>query len=315
MSTNGRLPASALTSIGGGKRLEHASAAQFKLLTAAVKKATGRALTVNSAYRTYAEQAALWNGGKNKLAAAPEYSNHGLGKSVDVNRTGSDTRYLSALDALAGLYGFVRDVANESWHFTRRIPAAITDSSGRMIPRVPAATAKRSSAYSDRAAQLQALLNVGRLWGWYGGGALLVDGRFGAATEAQLRRLQGFLGVSVDGVFGPVTRAAVVKAVDARVAAEAGTGGGTTPTAPARPKKPKLPTATLRQGSSGTQVRRWQEFLNWARTVGIVKGDRLVLDGKFGPATDKATRAFQRARKIGVDGIVGPQTRAAAKAA
>lgn len=37
----------------------------------------------------------------------------------------------------------------------------------------------------------------------------------------------------------------------------------------------------------------------------------LDVDGWFGPATDKATRAFQRKKGLEVDGIIGPRTRAA----
>jgi len=50
----------------------------------------------------------------------------------------------------------------------------------------------------------------------------------------------------------------------------------------------------------------WQAFLN-------TQGFRLVVDGKPGPATDRATRAFQTANGLRSDGIVGPNTIAAAK--
>lgn len=63
----------------------------------------------------------------------------------------------------------------------------------------------------------------------------------------------------------------------------------------------------LRRGSRGEAVAAWQRALNrWLRAEGR---PRLVTDGIFGPRTDAATRAFQRAAGITVDGIVGPQTR------
>ena len=61
----------------------------------------------------------------------------------------------------------------------------------------------------------------------------------------------------------------------------------------------------LRLGHRGAQVRAWQEALNAATGAG------LVADGVFGPATDTATRAFQDAQDLEVDGIVGPATLAA----
>ncbi|HVM96564.1 MAG TPA: peptidoglycan-binding domain-containing protein [Candidatus Acidoferrales bacterium] len=62
----------------------------------------------------------------------------------------------------------------------------------------------------------------------------------------------------------------------------------------------------LRQGSEGDDVRRWQTFLIGQ---GLLVGG---MNGVFGPATDKATRAFQKKAKLEVDGAVGPLTLAAA---
>lgn len=63
----------------------------------------------------------------------------------------------------------------------------------------------------------------------------------------------------------------------------------------------------LRTGSRGEAVTAWQRALNgWLRAEGRA---RLAEDGIFGPKTDAATRAFQRASRIAVDGIVGPRTR------
>lgn len=63
--------------------------------------------------------------------------------------------------------------------------------------------------------------------------------------------------------------------------------------------------STLRRGSSGADVTQLQRAL--ARD-GFDPGS---VDGKFGPATERAVRAFQKANGLDVDGVVGPKTRAA----
>lgn len=69
---------------------------------------------------------------------------------------------------------------------------------------------------------------------------------------------------------------------------------------------PALPSRTLRVGSSGDDVRRWQTFLT-------AQGhDPGPIDGAFGPKTRAGTISFQRAASIGVDGVAGPETYRAA---
>jgi len=54
--------------------------------------------------------------------------------------------------------------------------------------------------------------------------------------------------------------------------------------------------ATIKRGSSGADVALWQ------RRVGVKD------DGNFGPATEAATKTFQRTHHLTPDGIVGPIT-------
>jgi peptidoglycan hydrolase-like protein with peptidoglycan-binding domain len=58
----------------------------------------------------------------------------------------------------------------------------------------------------------------------------------------------------------------------------------------------------LRVGSNGSQVRQLQDTL---RRAGFNPG---ATDGSFGPRTKAAVEQYQRARRLEVDGVVGPQT-------
>jgi hypothetical protein len=74
-----------------------------------------------------------------------------------------------------------------------------------------------------------------------------------------------------------------------------------------------FPTKTIKQGSEGTNVTRWQNFLKW---MGYDLG-KAGVDGKFGKITKAKTILAQK--KFGftgkdVDGIVGKKTIAKAKA-
>lgn len=60
----------------------------------------------------------------------------------------------------------------------------------------------------------------------------------------------------------------------------------------------------LRRGDRGPQVELLQRALTDA-------GHRLEPDGQFGPATERAVRAFQRQASLVVDGLAGPKTLAA----
>lgn len=88
--------------------------------------------------------------------------------------------------------------------------------------------------------------------------------------------------------------------------------GGSAPPAPA----PSHPTSSvpsggalfaypghlLKSGDKGLDsIKRLQQALN-------LRGAHLVADGAFGPATLAAVKAFQSARGLAVDGLVGPAT-------
>ncbi|MBM3266345.1 MAG: glucosaminidase domain-containing protein [Candidatus Sericytochromatia bacterium] len=71
---------------------------------------------------------------------------------------------------------------------------------------------------------------------------------------------------------------------------------------PAPPAARKGSGPLLRRGSSGEAVKVLQRRLE---ELGFDPGP---IDGEFGPRTQQAVKAFQRAERISVDGIVGPET-------
>jgi lysozyme family protein len=101
------------------------------------------------------------------------------------------------------------------------------------------------------------------------GTALAVDGKFGPGTDTAVRAYQQAQGLTVDGTVGPQTWLALI--------------------------------VTVQQGSQGPAVKAVQSQL-------ASRGVALPVDGNFGPSTDTAVRAYQKAQGLTVDGIVGPQT-------
>jgi D-alanyl-D-alanine carboxypeptidase len=116
---NGRIPASALMSVGVGEHRLAAPAAQnlIQLRTAAAK--VGVTIGVNDSYRSYDEQVQMAKEkgiyGKGGLAAVPGTSDHGLGIAVDLQL---DAKAQTWMKQNAKQYGFVNNVAGEPWHWT-----------------------------------------------------------------------------------------------------------------------------------------------------------------------------------------------------
>ena len=63
-----------------------------------------------------------------------------------------------------------------------------------------------------------------------------------------------------------------------------------------------VPAKNLRYGSRGNDVR-------WVQFQLCLKGYGIVVDGIWGPRTDRCVRDFQLQNDLDVDGIVGPKTR------
>ena len=76
---------------------------------------------------------------------------------------------------------------------------------------------------------------------------------------------------------------------------------------PVPPPSPRRP--MLRRGSRGRAVRELQARLNrWIARQRRFAMRPLAVDGIFGPLTQGAVQAFQRAERLKADGIVGPLT-------
>ena len=101
---------------------------------------------------------------------------------------------------------------------------------------------------------------------------LEVDGKYGKLTKAALvKALQKNIGVKADGKYGFFTNLAVKK-------------------------------NNLRKGDKGELVKVLQGLLVCNGYTGA------YVDGSFGGGTDKAVRAYQKAQKLTVDGIAGSGT-------
>jgi peptidoglycan hydrolase-like protein with peptidoglycan-binding domain len=107
-----------------------------------------------------------------------------------------------------------------------------------------------------------------------------VDGAFGPKTETAVKAFQKARGLASDGVVGPKTWSALNKA--------GASSGGSGP--------------VLREGAQGEPVRALQKRLN---ALGFNAGSA---DGAFGPKTEAAVKAFQKAKGLASDGVVGPKT-------
>ena len=123
-----------------------------------------------------------------------------------------------------------------------------------------------------------------------------VDGVFGAATAAAVKKFQSYFGLTSDGVVGRTTWNKLYEVYNdiANKLLSSSLRPGEYP-------------GVLQRGSSGTAVRELQFYL-YLMSAYESSIPAVSIDGSFGAATENAVRAYQRFAGLTVDGIVGRTT-------
>ncbi|MEG2501002.1 MAG: peptidoglycan-binding protein [Oscillospiraceae bacterium] len=128
--------------------------------------------------------------------------------------------------------------------------------------------------------------------------SLAEDGIFGAGTERAVRAFQQHFALTVDGVVGAATWAAIYAEYNSLEVDSA-------PPAVNRPGQ--YPGTALRIGDKGESVRQMQFYLRIiARSNSAIPS--IATDGIFGNGTRNAVIAFQNFYGLGADGVVGMLT-------
>jgi hypothetical protein len=246
--TNGNLPASLLVDCGiPGFKMSPRAAAAMKALVAAAT-AAGFKVRATGTYRSYEAQerlfrsrytreflpgrpSKLWEGKtwhqlpRTAEAATPGRSNHGLGLAVDFAETadsGSGVKSVSPafvawLVKNAARFGYSAELQSEPWHWRYvagdnvpaevaafHAPAGVTLPPTRPAPApaAPASPVLRRGARGDAVKDAQRLLNRA-------GFPCSTDGIFGPKTDAAVRAFQRARKMTVDGIVGRHTWAAL----------------------------------------------------------------------------------------------------------
>ena len=131
---------------------------------------------------------------------------------------------------------------------------------------------------------------------------LPLNGIFSAATEEMVKKFQQIFNLQVDGVVGKATWYQIKAIYNAVKGLGELTGEGLT-----IDEVDRIFSKILRQGDRGDPVRTIQYYLS---VLGFFDDTlpKIVIDGIFGPETERAIRVFQQQQGLTADGIVGRDT-------
>ncbi|MDP4146425.1 MAG: peptidoglycan-binding protein, partial [Bacillota bacterium] len=137
----------------------------------------------------------------------------------------------------------------------------------------------------------------------------VVDGDFGPKTEAAVIAFQKAHGLDADGQVGDKTKAELVSSMNSYAKSHPGSSGGSTGVNNSGSNTSNVDTSRygsrlLKSGVTGDDVKNLQSDL---KTLGYLND---VVDGDFGPKTEAAVIAFQKAHGLDADGQVGDKTKA-----
>jgi hypothetical protein len=168
-------------------------------------------------------------------------------------------------------------------------------------PRVPPERRPRTPVDPDQTAVIDDWLTGEDLdrGGGFRIGGLELTSRQAATAGGVLALVVLLIGLAAGGVFSSGNSSTTTPSTAPAPATTAGS------TQPAPSIAVKGPTTTLKPGDTGTQVTALQRAL---ATLGYSPGKP---DGTYGPATQQAVAAFQKANNLTADGIFGTQTLAA----
>ena len=184
-------------------------------------------------------------------------------------------------------------VGKATWDRLYRQFRSIQSDNG--IPNAYPGTPLRQGAKGQKVRLMQFWLKIARTM-YQSLAPVTVDGVFGAATGAAVERFQRYFGLTADGVVGPRSWAKlheVYNDIANRLLSPS--------------LRPGDFPGVLRRGDSGTPVRELQFYLYLLSAYdSSIPG--VDIDGQFGAATEAAVRSYQRSAGLAVDGIVGRST-------